>query len=250
MQITDDEETQDILAGKIAERLNVGNDRQSVDEIAVMVQALRQQGFEDAQITAQVMTANAIEKKMSRQFEAKLQNQRVATVQQNRDFLSSSELNRELRSIYKDEPELKNFDKAIKAEASALYFADKNLAARWERGEVDFEKMQEALDKTCDKFLNFGKTRSGESSNTAADPGKSKKSEDEPKQPTGKGVSDNGTYNIEELNEQQQAAFLAAKVGNRKYYGMEDPVEITKKAWEFAKSLGKPSHRGTRVGRY
>lgn len=253
MPVTDDESTRidvNALAGALAEKLNLGGNKETVDEVGLMIQAMRGQQMDDAEITKFVLATNAANKKMERTLQEALSKHKASTLQQNRDFLSSSELNRALRDLYKHEPELKPFDKAIKAEASEVYFSDPKLAAAWNEGSVDFDKMQSAIDNTADKFLKFAGKVKEPDNNPAADPGKSAKkaaSEEKEVNKQKSGVADDGSYNLDELPEYQQAAFLAAKHGNRKFLGEEDPVKASKEAWEFAKSLPKPSHRGTRV---
>lgn len=208
------------------------------DEVLETINLLKNEGYSDDYIKAQILSLNAMERKMERKY-SKLQNQKENQASQDRIRSNAlTTINHALRQAYKDLPDLKDVDASIRKEIDDRLFSNDKFTRALERNILNEDVLDEVIEAATNKFIKkFGgevTTRErkeveigkGASSSSRSDVGKK---QDKPF---------SGKIDVDALEEHQRKAYFAATLNNKRYGGMAD-ADAKKDAYEYALKVPK-----------
>ena len=208
------------------------------DEVLETINLLKNEGYSDDYIKAQILISNAQERKMERKY-SKAQSQKENQAAQDRIRSNAlTTINHSLRQAYRDLPDLKDVDASIRKEIDDRLFSNDKFTRALERNILNEDVLDEVIEAATNKFIKkFGgevTTRErkeveigkGASSSSRSDVGKK---QDKPF---------SGKIDVDALEEHQRKAYFAATLNNKRYGGMAD-ADAKKDAYEYALKVPK-----------
>lgn len=233
------------FAASLIRQMNQTQNRQADDddrdEVLETINLLKSEGYSDDYIRAQILSLNAMERKMERNY-SKAQNQRDGQNAQDRIISNArNTINHSLRQAYKDIPDLKDVDASIRKEIDDRLADNSKFSRALERNILNEDVLEEVIEAATAKFIKkfglAGETGSrrerkdveigkGASSSSRSDAGKK---QDKPF---------SGKIDVDALEEHQRKAYFAATLSNERWGGM-DKAEAKRDAYEYALKVPK-----------
>ncbi len=208
------------------------------DEVLETINLLKADGYSDEYIKAQILSLNAVERKMERKY-AKLQNQKEGQAAQDRIRSNAlTTINHALRQAYRDVPDLKDVDASIRKEIDDKLFSNDKFTRALERNILNEDILDEVIEAATNKFIKKfgGEPRTRERKEVELGKGATSSSRSDAGKKVDKPFS--GKIDVDALEEHQRKAYFAATLNNKRYGGMTD-VDAKKDAYEYALKVPK-----------
>lgn len=227
----DADEFASAIASKLAPRQ--AETKTSRDELNDMMAYLRSKGVEEELLETQALALRAQEAKLKRELDERLSARDAESQRRALESEAKAVIKAELKSLYREDPELKDFDSGIRAEIDAALKEDTKFWAKFNRGEVDEDKLSAIIEKIGDKYSKkvSGKTGSEKVKNpamTTPTGGSHARNQNTGKQ--------SEVVNEDELEDHQLSAYYTFLSTNIRRMGMDEEA-AKKDAFATAKKL-------------
>lgn len=229
-QTMDPEAFADALVARL-ERQRAGNMPQSQkDEIAETLAYLKKEGYSQDFIEANANILMNVDSKMERRIKEEVSKQTQVNRLSQIEDRGAAQINVELKSSFKDMPELKEYNDEIRASINAKIAKNEKFLASYNKGILDSDLLSEITESVINKFVKVAgaeKPAQKKDLNLAAK-GNSK----------GKQVvkETKESYDEDDLLDHQRQAYYAFLTTNKKKLRMPED-EAKKKAYELAAEL-------------